>query len=519
MHSPEPPNYPRGIINPNYPGFQHLAHTLSEHFIDHHQFENLSDSEISEDFDYDIQNNNNNNNNNVMTCNINNLENGNNINIKPNNNKNNLVVLTTSDEEMENIKIEDDVNMFGDKGRRRRSFELMENHNKSDSNGKRIASAVSGVDDADDDVEECYAASTHANVFEGKHSEEEINQSPNGVSSEMEIEEEHIMLQNVTQDDFIFDCTPVTEKSITLLTAFTSLTDEQLQHPLTDDKDNCDLKQSEIDGLAETILEITDDIKIQNLSTPDILLKHHSPSSCGDKLVDGFYQHTNIITANDTEAELIKNIDCFQPDLIKNISTSKTIYLENELNFDVPDLSNVTVGEANCDTPSSAATAAIADLNRATRPRSVEIQKSVDISTNADYQCITSSSTVDIIGEFGKEIEKEIGLIVSGYTRASGVGAGVGDDDAVDIAAAANDDSNRDMDSTQNEIMEISAAEDKLDNELTRNMTERNIFRKVSKQNILQQKYIYRLSYRLGMGTLSTVLSASQPASQSRQKS
>lgn len=41
--------YPRGIINPNYPGFQHLAHTLSEHFIDHHQnLGNMSDSDFSE---------------------------------------------------------------------------------------------------------------------------------------------------------------------------------------------------------------------------------------------------------------------------------------------------------------------------------------------------------------------------------------------------------------------------------------------------------------------------------------
>lgn len=41
--------YPRGIINPNYPGFQHLAHTLSEHFIDHHQNQgNMTDSDFSE---------------------------------------------------------------------------------------------------------------------------------------------------------------------------------------------------------------------------------------------------------------------------------------------------------------------------------------------------------------------------------------------------------------------------------------------------------------------------------------
>lgn len=53
LNSPEPiRNYPRGIINPNYPGFQHLAHTLSEHFIDH-QFGNMSDSDVSE-FECDV---------------------------------------------------------------------------------------------------------------------------------------------------------------------------------------------------------------------------------------------------------------------------------------------------------------------------------------------------------------------------------------------------------------------------------------------------------------------------------
>lgn len=45
-------HYPRGIINPNYPGFQHLAHTLADHFIDH-QFDQSSDSEISDDSDSD----------------------------------------------------------------------------------------------------------------------------------------------------------------------------------------------------------------------------------------------------------------------------------------------------------------------------------------------------------------------------------------------------------------------------------------------------------------------------------
>ncbi|XP_031616977.1 M-phase inducer phosphatase [Contarinia nasturtii] len=48
--SAEKSPYPRGIINPNYPGFQHLAHTLSEHFVDHHanQIGSMSDSDFSE---------------------------------------------------------------------------------------------------------------------------------------------------------------------------------------------------------------------------------------------------------------------------------------------------------------------------------------------------------------------------------------------------------------------------------------------------------------------------------------
>uniref|UniRef100_A0A034V843 Schwannomin-interacting protein 1 n=2 Tax=Bactrocera dorsalis TaxID=27457 RepID=A0A034V843_BACDO len=33
LSTPQRFYFPRGIINPNYPGFQHLAHTLSEHFI------------------------------------------------------------------------------------------------------------------------------------------------------------------------------------------------------------------------------------------------------------------------------------------------------------------------------------------------------------------------------------------------------------------------------------------------------------------------------------------------------
>lgn len=78
LASPEPEEvkYPRGIINPNYPGFQHLAHTLAEHFVDHH-FEQ-SDSELSE-FEVELKttsdsDNGNNNSNNDMNGDLDKIE-------------------------------------------------------------------------------------------------------------------------------------------------------------------------------------------------------------------------------------------------------------------------------------------------------------------------------------------------------------------------------------------------------------------------------------------------------------
>lgn len=70
--------YPRGIINPNYPGFQHLAHTLSEHFVDAdgNQTGSMSDSDFSEvDSDFPSEGHSSENNN-TFACDD---SNGNNI--------------------------------------------------------------------------------------------------------------------------------------------------------------------------------------------------------------------------------------------------------------------------------------------------------------------------------------------------------------------------------------------------------------------------------------------------------
>lgn len=69
----------RGIINPNYPGFQHLAHTLSEHFFDDHHFAQSSeDSDLSE-FEVETDRSEFSHSNNIPRP-INNCNNNNNIN-------------------------------------------------------------------------------------------------------------------------------------------------------------------------------------------------------------------------------------------------------------------------------------------------------------------------------------------------------------------------------------------------------------------------------------------------------
>ncbi|KAJ6633346.1 Schwannomin-interacting protein 1 like, partial [Pseudolycoriella hygida] len=74
LESPEPEvKYPRGIINPNYPGFQHLAHTLAEHFVDHHF--DQSDSEVSEfEADYKTASDTDNGNNNTVSDDLDKVE-------------------------------------------------------------------------------------------------------------------------------------------------------------------------------------------------------------------------------------------------------------------------------------------------------------------------------------------------------------------------------------------------------------------------------------------------------------
>lgn len=127
-------SYPRGIINPNYPGFQHLAHTLADHFIDHHQnqssqLSNMSDSDFSEvesDLSCDRRNSKNSQSEIDSNCMNNNYicddTNGNNIVNNNNNNNNSSSINLRQVEEILRTVFESNsshlmtaIEMFGDK--------------------------------------------------------------------------------------------------------------------------------------------------------------------------------------------------------------------------------------------------------------------------------------------------------------------------------------------------------------------------------------------------------------------
>ncbi|CAO1308202.1 unnamed protein product [Diamesa serratosioi] len=124
-------NYPRGIINPNYPGFQHLAHTLAEHFVDHHHFEPSSDSDLSEDFDFDI------------AFRVRNLDN---VNIMNDNNNNDNINIHNNTNAMEFDK---NIDLNRNKNRRR-SIQMIENVNDFDEKEKLVLKETMQEEDNED---------------------------------------------------------------------------------------------------------------------------------------------------------------------------------------------------------------------------------------------------------------------------------------------------------------------------------------------------------------------------------
>lgn len=351
LDSPEP-NFTRGIINPNYPGFQHLAHTLSEHFTDHH-FEHSSDSDVSEEFELELSSNdygridddedddNNNNNNQVDET-----DNGNNGNEEADSVVEHEEQL---DFQLQHQEKDNDVDDDFDKNGDNNSAEMLDESNinlleKSEQKifcDKKSLCLTGGDGDCNDgggDCGDCDSKITN----QSQHSPTENDENSLRVMSTINCQTAITTMDQSRQMD-----DPEILRDLQLTTTTTT----------TDENPNeyaCDLdtylKQ------YETSIDVNSD-----------LTSAKDEPSIGDLHYD---------TTPDVLPDFLDISKLNEPDLLKNIKV-----VEDE---------------------------------RIVEVKAAQTMKSPMLN---DFS-LRSTTPIDIVGDFGREIEREIGLIVSGYKMA-----------------------------------------------------------------------------------------------------
>lgn len=469
LSSPDPNDlqkqrrYPRGIVNPNYPGFQHLAHTLAEHFIDHHhQFEPSSDSEISEDSDFDVayrtgnlgnvnimSDINDSNNNNEP---INNNGDGPDKNIDLNRNKNRRssfsklanvandfgsmmesVQLTTMSKEYEdgndNLLMKSEPKVFCES----KQLGLHEHHLEFE----RFSS--------EDEDEECCNVST--NVPNSYKTESDPNR--------MDFDEDDMADLSGEDDAAIKNELENIDKADN---DFSENINCDLATYLQQYDFKMDLKKSykyESESI-EADEECFTDEDNSKLPTPDILIKHNNSSKkpqngevLAVKSADDDVAVAAPVGSEQCDVDVSPSDEKrdYQPDLIKSITDTINTNDNNQGDGKMTKIRSERMrrsGEGDNEI-SSPAEHEIPNNERETNDNDEKIINQVQTETVADDDdkieinyCVhptkesaavrrnlplsfesTSSTNVDIIGDFGKEIEKEIGLIVSGYRNAT----------------------------------------------------------------------------------------------------
>lgn len=418
--------YPRGIINPNYPGFQHLAHTLAEHFIDH-PFEHSSDSEISEDFDFDVAyrsgnlgivnimsdpNNNNNDN-------INNNGEGPERNIDLNRNKNRRSSFSLPENVVNDLSVMKET-QTQQPALRTKEFEdgnvnlMMKSEPKVFCESKQLClhepHSEFESDDYDEDDNDCNVPSSFkidCDRMEFDDDDDELADMSGEDDAAIKNE-----LENIDKADDEFhdniDC-----DLATYLQQYDFKMDVKKSYQRTED-------------------ECLTDEDNSKLPTPDILIEHNSK-----KLQNGGGETTTtpketettdgLFTSNEQSAVDVSPSDemrDYQPDLIKNItdtiSTNDNNQGDEKLQQQSGEGDNEVSSSLEHETPNKESGNDEKIINQAT---DTELMHSVSRNLPLSFESATST-TVDIIGDFGKEIEKEIGLIVSGYRSAAAAAAG-----------------------------------------------------------------------------------------------
>ncbi|CRL01359.1 CLUMA_CG014390, isoform A, partial [Clunio marinus] len=442
LSSPDPNDlqqhrrYPRGIINPNYPGFQHLAHTLAEHFIDHHQLE-LSDSEISEDFDFDaayrsgnlgnvnimgdINDSNNNNDN------INNNADALDKNIDLNRNKNRRSSFSKPRNVVNDLSIMKENQMLMDKG-------------YEDGNDNLLMKSEPKVFCESKHLDLHQENENHLEMSDGED-EECCNVSSN-ISFKVEIDSSRMDFDE--DDDELADLSGEDDAAIKNELENIDKADNDFNENI-----NCDLatyltqydfkmdlnKTYKYENEHKTEEECLTDEDNSKLPTPDILIEHNNKKLQNDDNSEDNMNESNlpavVVVGDESKSEMVDvsqsdDVNDYQPDLIKNITETININDNNEdegkleIRRNVKELHENEKGDNERNIIDNGNDEKIINQMQQTETASNSDSNEITIRKNhpLSFESATST-TVDIIGDFGKEIEKEIGLIVSGYRNAT----------------------------------------------------------------------------------------------------
>lgn len=453
MKSPVQPNFTRGIINPNYPGFQHLAHTLSEHFTDHHFEHSSSDSDASEEFDVDVANDFDDNNN--------------------NNNNNN-----------DDDAMDDESNAFRDNGNVEMHNEQPVSHISEESN-KNLLQKLEPKIYCEKNIEIKLSNNQMLSSSSSQMVDEEIVGVVNGASPTSEesdceqiLEHHDDKAQFVEKNDGLesISCNLETYlKQFETPNDLTCLNDEEHFDGTSDD-----IKYDDYEQIMLTQPTVTPDILLKNDSMSDV---NTNPSN-GDENSLGFKPDllSNIsnqidpsntspsllptsltLTSSATQSSVLlsskqSSLEITPPQTLEALTTvlPSTQIQINVLN-DEYKTENIEKSIQNNDDDNDIKTDSIIQppttfqqvsppttlytipsnpenflntFNTITTVTSLNLKK----SPLNDYS-IRSTTPIDIVGDFGREIEREIGLIVSGYNQIK-----------IDDYHCVNDDSNHEND-------------------------------------------------------------------------
>lgn len=426
-----------------------MAHTLAEHFIDHHQFEQSSDSEISEDFDFDVAYRGGNLGNvNIMNDSNNNNDNINNgygpeKNIDLNRNKNRRSSFSLP----ENI-VNDLGMMKGGQTIMNKEYEdgnvnlMLKSEPKVFCESKQLdlnetLMELERFSSEDEDEEFCNLSETAPNNFKPSADPNQMDFDDDDLA-ELSGEDDAAIkneLENIDKADNDFNENINCDLATYL---------QQYDYKMDLGKS---YKYESEDEVEEECL--TDDDN-SNLPTPDILIEHNSKKLQNDEATVKVKLATT--DKNDygkgkketsVDVSLSDERD-YQPDLIKNITDAINTNDNNQADVEVTETQMdgmLRRGEGDNEI-SSPAEHEISSNEKKTNDNDEKIINQVQTETleNVDDEVETrfdlysvgavnrnlplsfesaSSTTIDIIGDFGKEIEKEIGLIVSGYRNAT----------------------------------------------------------------------------------------------------